>query len=50
MVQIIVDMAVPLFIFAATVCRFAGDPRWNPQKRLSTILQYQNTSQASKFD
>jgi hypothetical protein len=44
------EMAVPLFIFAATVSRFIGDSRWNPQDRLSTVLKYRAASQASKFD
>jgi hypothetical protein len=33
-----------------TVCRFIGDPRWEPKKRLATILKYQTVSQASKLD
>jgi hypothetical protein len=49
-IQALVEMAVPLFIFAATVCRFIGDPRWDPKKRLATILEYQTASQASKLD
>ncbi|KAK6509346.1 hypothetical protein TWF481_004098 [Arthrobotrys musiformis] len=33
-------MAVPLFIFAATICRFVGDTTdWNPERRLATILE-----------
>jgi NACHT domain len=49
-IQAIVNMAAPLFIFAATVCRFIGDPRWDPKRRLATILEYQTASQASKLD
>jgi len=49
-IQALVEMAVPLFIFAATVCRFVADPRWDPKKRLSTILEYKTASQASKLD
>ena len=49
-IKALVEMAVPLFIFAATVCRFVGDPRWDPKKRLATILEYQTASQASKLD
>jgi NACHT domain len=50
-IQILVKMAIPLFIFAATVCRFVADPiKGNPKKRLSAILEYQMASQASKFD
>jgi hypothetical protein len=49
-IQTLVEMAVPLFIFAATVCRFVRDPRWNPKTRLATILEYQTTSQASRLN
>jgi hypothetical protein len=49
-IQALVKMAVPLCIFAATVCRFVLDPRWDPKKRLATILDYQTASQVSKFD
>ncbi|KAL9027314.1 MAG: hypothetical protein Q9196_004145, partial [Gyalolechia fulgens] len=38
--QALVDMAVPLFIVAATVCRFVGDSDWDPRERLETILQF----------
>ncbi len=37
--QTLVDMAVPLFIIAATVCRFVGDSDWDPRERLKKILQ-----------
>lgn len=37
--QALVDMAVPLFIIAATICRFVDDPDWDPRERLETILQ-----------
>jgi hypothetical protein len=30
-IQALVKMTVPLFIFAATVCRFVLDPRWDPK-------------------
>lgn len=39
----LVDRAVPLFIAAATVCRFIGDHKWNSQKRLEAILTDQST-------
>ena len=38
--QALVDIAVPLFIVAATVCRFVGDSNWDPEERLKTILQF----------
>jgi hypothetical protein len=48
-VDVLVEQAVPLFIFAATACRYIGDPRGNPRKRLKTILEYRKVK-ASKFD
>lgn len=39
-IRVLTEMAIPLFIFAATVCRFVGDPRWDPKKRLITILEH----------
>ncbi|KAJ5493959.1 hypothetical protein N7463_010046 [Penicillium fimorum] len=45
----LVDRAVPLFIAAVTLCRFIGDTKWNPQKRLEAILKDQSTY-ASKMD
>jgi hypothetical protein len=48
-IQILVQMAIPLFIFAATVCRYIGDKRDNPRKRLDIVLGYQKTK-ASKLD
>jgi NACHT domain len=48
-IQTLVTMAVPLFIFAATVCRFVEDPKWNPEKRLTAILKSQAISH-SKLD
>ena len=51
-IQALTAVAVPLFIFAATVCRFVADPTWgwDPSGRLATVLKYQTTSQASKLD
>ncbi|KAL2009615.1 hypothetical protein VTN00DRAFT_5422 [Thermoascus crustaceus] len=49
-IQALVTMAIPLFIFAATLCRFVGDMKWNPEKRLAVILKDQAVSQASKMD
>ncbi|KAJ5761804.1 uncharacterized protein N7511_005186 [Penicillium nucicola] len=37
------ERAVPLFIAAATLCRFIGDPNWNPRKRLKAILTDKST-------
>jgi hypothetical protein len=49
-IKALAAMAIPLFIFAATVCRFVGDRRWNPRRRLATVLEYQTASQASNLD
>lgn len=48
--QKLVDMAVPLFIFAATVCRFIQDRRLGgPKGQLEKILE-QRTSRRSNLD
>ena len=49
-IQALVKMAIPLFIFAATACRYIGDKRDNPKKRLEIVLQYQTAHQVSKLD
>ena len=49
-IQALVEMALPLFIFAATVCRYIGDKRDNPKKRLGIFLQYQKANQVSRLD
>ncbi|KAI9774444.1 MAG: hypothetical protein M1839_001727 [Geoglossum umbratile] len=49
-IQALVDLAVPLFIFASTVCRYIADRRDNPRKRLEVILQYQSATHISKLD
>ncbi|KAL4815132.1 hypothetical protein BDW67DRAFT_191783 [Aspergillus spinulosporus] len=38
-VETLVRMSVPLFIFAATVCRFVGEDYQVPEDQLDTILQ-----------
>jgi hypothetical protein len=44
-------MAIPLFIYAATICRFVGERwKWNPNRRLATVLEYRATGQASQLD
>ncbi|KAF2466054.1 uncharacterized protein BDR25DRAFT_269130 [Lindgomyces ingoldianus] len=49
-IQKLVDMAIPLFIFAATVCRFIQDRRLGgPKEQLARILEHQN-SQKSNLD
>ncbi|OCK99360.1 uncharacterized protein K441DRAFT_702856 [Cenococcum geophilum 1.58] len=49
-IRALTEMALPLFIFAATVCRFVGDPKWNPKNRLTDVLKYQMSRQASMLD
>ncbi|TEY23585.1 hypothetical protein BOTCAL_1463g00010 [Botryotinia calthae] len=50
-VQDLVEMAIPLFVFAMTVCRFINDRRCGqPNDQLDKVLQYQSKSQASKLD
>jgi hypothetical protein len=48
-VEALVAQAVPLFIFAATACRYIGDRRDNPKKRLDIILGY-GKAKVSKLD
>lgn len=44
-------MAVPLFIFAATVCRFIGDRVWSdPAGQLAKILEYRSRTRQSEID
>ncbi|RYP03189.1 hypothetical protein DL765_010574 [Monosporascus sp. GIB2] len=50
-VQSLVQMAVPLFIFAATICRFIEDPSWcDPAGQLAKVMEYQSGIQQSKID
>ncbi|KAK6510127.1 hypothetical protein TWF481_004841 [Arthrobotrys musiformis] len=37
----LVEMSTPLFIYAATVCRFVGDENWNPDERVRIISEYE---------
>ncbi|KAK3363905.1 hypothetical protein B0T25DRAFT_627877 [Lasiosphaeria hispida] len=50
-IGVLAQMAVPLFIFAATVCRFVEDKgRSNPTKRLKKVLDYRTATHDSRFD
>jgi hypothetical protein len=50
-VQSLVWMAIPLFIFATTVCRFINDRKCGqPKDQLAKVLKYETRSQASKLD
>ncbi|KAF3291569.1 hypothetical protein TWF970_000783 [Orbilia oligospora] len=38
--QKLVEMAAPLFIYAATLCRFIGDENWDPEQRIKVLVRY----------
>ncbi|KAL2803394.1 putative wd40 protein [Aspergillus granulosus] len=42
-IKTLITMSVPLFIFAATVCRILEDPQWPPSDSLREILSHQNS-------
>ncbi|KAL4738256.1 hypothetical protein BDV11DRAFT_216083 [Aspergillus similis] len=46
----LVEIASPLFISAATICRVLGDSRFSPQHQLTMLLEYQSASHASKLE
>ncbi|KAE8389594.1 NACHT and WD40 domain protein [Aspergillus alliaceus] len=48
-VERLVQMAVPLFIFAATACRFIKEGT-HPKKRLQKLLEFQVTATATQLD
>jgi hypothetical protein len=39
-IKALVELAVPLFIYAATVCRYVGTKGGNPEEYLNKVLQY----------
>ncbi|KAG7403810.1 Vegetative incompatibility protein HET-E-1 [Fusarium oxysporum f. sp. rapae] len=50
-VQRLAQMAVPLFIFAATICRFIGDrKRDSPPIQLRKVLDYKSKGHVSQLD
>lgn len=49
-IHTLVQMAVPLFIFAATVCRFIEEPGWSPRRQLEKVLQHQSRTHQSEID
>ena len=50
-IQSLTKLAIPLFIYAATICRFVGDRwKWNPNRRLATVLECRTTGQTSQLD
>jgi hypothetical protein len=49
--EALVDMAIPLFIFAATACRFISESRCgNPDVQLKKVLEYRVTSTSSRLE
>jgi len=48
-IRSLVQQALPLFIFAATICRFVGDPKSSPVKRLEAVLQSPNSFHVSSM-
>jgi hypothetical protein len=43
-IQALVELAMPLFIFAATVCRFIGTKGRHPERSLRKVLEYQRST------
>lgn len=41
-IQSLVLMSIPLFIFAATMCRLLEDPQWDPMESLTEILTHRS--------
>lgn len=48
--QQLVTLSVPLFIFAATVCRIFEDPLWSPESSLVEILSHQTDASSNELD
>jgi hypothetical protein len=50
-IKILVHMAIPLFIFAATLCRFIKDEaRFNPDDQLKKVLDYHTSANDTELD
>ncbi|KAI9862795.1 MAG: hypothetical protein M1813_004291 [Trichoglossum hirsutum] len=43
-IQALVELAVPLFIFAATVCRYVGTRGGDPEEYLNKVLEYRKST------
>jgi hypothetical protein len=39
-IKALVELAVPLFIYAATICRYVGTKAGDPEEYLNKVLQY----------
>ncbi|MCJ1312839.1 hypothetical protein MMC25_006515, partial [Agyrium rufum] len=48
--QKLAEKSIPLFIVAATICRFVGDRNWNAPDRLQTIQKFQALGQKSQME
>lgn len=48
--QTMAQLAMPLFIVAATICRFVGDPLGDPFERLASVLRHQTAGQISQLE
>ncbi|KAK6524243.1 hypothetical protein TWF694_005899 [Orbilia ellipsospora] len=48
-IETLTEIMVPLFISAATACRFIADPKFSAKRRLDAILKLKNVSFASKL-
>lgn len=49
-IERLVEMAIPLFIFASTVCRFIADhPLGDPEEQMDKILRYDNLDGLAKL-
>lgn len=46
----LVSIADPLFISAATICRFVGDERFDPDEQVGTVLEHQHACQADQLE
>ncbi|KAI9867269.1 MAG: hypothetical protein M1813_009547 [Trichoglossum hirsutum] len=43
-IQALANMAIPLFIFAATVCRYIGSKGSDPEEYLNKVLEYRKST------
>ncbi|CAO2657559.1 Nn.00g036850.m01.CDS01 [Neocucurbitaria sp. VM-36] len=43
-IQDLVELAVPLFIFAATICRYVGSKGSDPEEYLNRVLEYRKST------
>ncbi|KAK6520162.1 hypothetical protein TWF506_000446 [Arthrobotrys conoides] len=48
-IEKLIKRAMPLFIYAATLCRFIGDELWDPDEQIEIVLSYQANWQTSQL-